>query len=145
MQSGRGNLRQRAKTWRWPVFSPEHIISVRDIQKRGRLLVESLEIIFAGKVVYDNMHESIFNVYRDLWLTSKQRSNRQHRGILFENLRKPMHVWERWWNHERCIRQNLSWVFWTKDVWKYSSVKFSTTMGWTRCSESIPMRVSNLD
>lgn len=39
------------------------------------LLVSSLQITIGGKAVYDNINETIYPVYKDLWLSSKQRAN----------------------------------------------------------------------
>ena len=54
----------------------------------GGLLVCCLEVTVGGKVVYDNTQESFYSVYKDLWLTDKQRTNMVDFGIMSENLRK---------------------------------------------------------
>lgn len=56
----------------------------------GKLLVNSLEVTVSGKVVYDNTHESIYSVYKDLWLPDKKRTNMVDVGIMNENTRKLM-------------------------------------------------------
>ncbi len=56
----------------------------------GRLLCEKLLVTFAGEVVYDNNHESLIMVYKDLWLSDKCRKDMSEYGIASENLRKLM-------------------------------------------------------
>ncbi len=55
-----------------------------------RLLCEKLLVTFAGEVVYDNNRESLIMVYKDLWLSDKQRKDMSEYGIASENLRKLM-------------------------------------------------------
>ena len=54
----------------------------------GRLLIDQLEINVQGKCVYQNMGESILEVYKDLWRSEVDRENRQEYGIANENVRK---------------------------------------------------------
>ena len=54
----------------------------------GKLLVNCLGITVDGRVVYDNTEESPYSVYKDLWLTDKQRANMKDVGIMSENLHK---------------------------------------------------------
>ena len=56
----------------------------------GKLLVKSLQITIKTTIVYDNVDESHFAVYKDLWMTEKQRSVLKNEGILSENIRKLM-------------------------------------------------------
>ena len=56
----------------------------------GRLLCERLVVRFAGNVVYDNIYENLFMVYKDLWLSDKCRNDMSEYGISSENLRKLM-------------------------------------------------------
>ena len=38
----------------------------------GRLLCERLVVRFAGNVMYDNLYENLFMIYKDLWLGDKE-------------------------------------------------------------------------
>ena len=60
------------------------------LNKLGRLLVHCLEVSVDGKVVHNNTQESLYSVYKDLWLTNKQITNMKDVGIMSENLRKLM-------------------------------------------------------
>ena len=57
----------------------------------GRLLCERLVVRFAGTVMYDNVYENLFMVYKDLWLSDKCREDMSEYGISSENLRKLMY------------------------------------------------------
>ena len=54
----------------------------------GRLLVDQLCIKVQGEKVYQNVGESILEVYKDLWRSDVDRENRQQYGIANENVRK---------------------------------------------------------
>ena len=54
----------------------------------GKLLTKELTVKMAGEVVFSNTGESIMEVYKDLWKTSKERDNMVEYGIANENLRK---------------------------------------------------------
>ena len=55
----------------------------------GRLLVKQLQImIWSRKACYTNEQESLYSVYKDLWLTEDQRKNMADVGIMNENTRK---------------------------------------------------------
>jgi hypothetical protein len=56
----------------------------------GRLLCERLVVRFAGNVMYDNLYENLFMIYKDLWLSDKCREDMSEYGIASENLRKLM-------------------------------------------------------
>ncbi len=56
----------------------------------GRLLCERLVVRFAGNVMYDNIYENLFMIYKDLWLSDKCRKDMSEYGIASENLRKLM-------------------------------------------------------
>ncbi len=45
---------------------------------------------FAGEVVHDNNRESLVMVYKELWLSDKQRKDMSEYGIASENLKKRM-------------------------------------------------------
>ena len=54
----------------------------------SKLLTKELAVKMAGEVVFSNTGESIMEVYKDLWKTSKERDNMVEYGIGSENLRK---------------------------------------------------------
>ena len=54
----------------------------------SKLLTKELTVKMAGEVVFNNTGESIIEVYKDLWKTSKERDNMIEYGIGSENLRK---------------------------------------------------------
>ena len=56
----------------------------------GKLLVEGLSVTVGGEVAYDNIEESTYRVYEDLWKSEKQRKNMIYNGIADENTRKLM-------------------------------------------------------
>ena len=56
----------------------------------GRILVEKLQITVGGEVAYDNTSETLYSVYKDLWLTGKDRGNMVDLGVMNENTRKLM-------------------------------------------------------
>ena len=56
----------------------------------GKLLVEEFTVKVGGEVAYDNIGESIYRVYEDLWKPEKQRDNMIDCGIANENIRKLM-------------------------------------------------------
>ena len=56
----------------------------------GKLLVEELTVKVGGEVAYDNIGESFYRVYEDLWKSSKERSNMVDCGIANQNTRKLM-------------------------------------------------------
>ena len=56
----------------------------------GKLLAEGLSVMVGGEVAYDNIEESVYRVYEDLWKTEKQRKNMIDCGIANENTRKLM-------------------------------------------------------
>ena len=46
----------------------------RFLNNLGKLLVHCLEVSVDGKAVYDNTDESLYSVYKDLWLPRDQRT-----------------------------------------------------------------------
>ena len=54
----------------------------------GKLLVDKLSINVQEVEVYQNTGESMIEVYKDLWRSEEDRSNRQELGIANENVRK---------------------------------------------------------
>ena len=54
----------------------------------SKLLTKELTLKMAGEVVFSNTGESVMEVYKDLWKTSKERDNLIEYGIGSENLRK---------------------------------------------------------
>ena len=56
----------------------------------GKLLAEGLSVMVGGEVAYDNIEESVYRVYEDLWKSDKQRKNMIDCGIANENTRKLM-------------------------------------------------------
>ena len=54
----------------------------------SKLLTEKLTLKMAGEADFDSHGESIMEVYKDLWKTSKERDNLIEYGIGSENLRK---------------------------------------------------------
>ena len=56
----------------------------------GRLLVKKLQITVGGEVAYDNTSENLYSVYKDLWLTDKDRGNMVDLGVMNEDTRKLM-------------------------------------------------------
>ena len=56
----------------------------------GGLLCERLVVRFAGNVMYDNIYENLFMIYKDLWLGDKCCEDMSEYGIASENLRKLM-------------------------------------------------------
>lgn len=54
----------------------------------SKLLQSRLEIRYGGEVIYDNTSESIFEVYRDKWLSKSHRDDMMEYGIGSENWRK---------------------------------------------------------
>jgi hypothetical protein len=53
-------------------------------------LVEELTVKVGGEVAYDNIGESFYRVYEDLWKSSKERTNMVDCGIANQNTRKLM-------------------------------------------------------
>ena len=54
----------------------------------SKLLTKELTLKMAGEKVFDNTGESLIEVYKDLWKTSKERDNMMEYGVCNENLRK---------------------------------------------------------
>ena len=54
----------------------------------SKLLTKELTRKMAGEVVFSNTGESVMEIYKDLWKTSKERDNLIEYGIGSENLRK---------------------------------------------------------
>ena len=54
----------------------------------SKLLTKELTLKMAGEVVFSNTGESVIEIYKDLWKTSKERDNLIEYGIGSENLRK---------------------------------------------------------
>ena len=54
----------------------------------SKLLTKELTLKMAGEVVFSNTGESVMEVYKDLWKTSKERANLIEYGIGSENMRK---------------------------------------------------------
>ena len=54
----------------------------------SKLLTKELTLKMAGEVVFSNTGESVMEIYKDLWKTSKERNNLIEYGIGSENLRK---------------------------------------------------------
>ena len=54
----------------------------------SKLLTKELTVKMAGEVVYSNTGESVIGVYKDLWKTSKERSDMVEYVVANENLRK---------------------------------------------------------
>ena len=57
-------------------------------QNLSRNLVEGLQVKVGGEVAYDCTHESLIQLYKDLWLDRRVRDNRVEYGIGSKNLRK---------------------------------------------------------
>ena len=58
------------------------------IYNLGRLLVDRLSVNVQGVEVYQNIGESMMEVYKDLWRSDEDRDNRQEFGLANENVRK---------------------------------------------------------
>ena len=57
----------------------------------GRLLVKQLQVMVGSReACYTNDQESLYSVYKDLWLPEDQRNNMADVGIMNENTRKIM-------------------------------------------------------
>ena len=57
----------------------------------GRLFVKQLQVMAGSReACYTNDQESLYSIYKDLWLPSDQRNNRADVGIMNENTRKLM-------------------------------------------------------
>ena len=56
----------------------------------GRLLCKKLIVKIGGEKVYDNIDESQFMVYKDLWESDEAREDTTEYGIAGENLRELM-------------------------------------------------------
>ena len=55
----------------------------------GRLLVKQLQVMVGSReACYTNVQESMYSVYKDLWLPEEQRKNMVDVGIMNENTRK---------------------------------------------------------
>ena len=55
----------------------------------GRLLVKQLQVMVGSReACYTNEQESLYSVYKDLWLPEEQRKNMADVGIMNENARK---------------------------------------------------------
>ena len=55
----------------------------------GRLLVKQLQVMVGSReACYTNDQESMYSVYKDLWLPEEQRKNMVDVGIMNENIRK---------------------------------------------------------
>ena len=55
----------------------------------GRLLVKQLQVMVGSReACYTNDQESLYSVYKDLWLPEEQRKNMVDVGIMNENTRK---------------------------------------------------------
>ena len=54
----------------------------------AKMLQRDLEVSMEGQKIYENPHESVFEVYKDLWTSDEVRQNSQQYGILTENARK---------------------------------------------------------
>ena len=54
----------------------------------AKLLQDRLEISMEGQKIYENPKESLFELYKDLWVSEELRQNRQQYGIANENTRK---------------------------------------------------------
>ena len=57
----------------------------------GRLLVKQLQVMVGSReACYTNDQESLYSMYKDLWLPAHQRNNMADVGIMNENTRKLM-------------------------------------------------------
>ncbi|CAB4015594.1 Hypothetical predicted protein [Paramuricea clavata] len=54
----------------------------------AKLIAKRLQIKVAGETVYDCSGESLYEIYRDLWLTQGDRNKMTEQGLGSENLRK---------------------------------------------------------
>ena len=57
-------------------------------QNLSKMLQKDLEVSMEGQRIYENPHESVFEVYKDLWKSEEIRQNSQQYGIANENTRK---------------------------------------------------------
>ncbi len=57
-------------------------------QNLSRNLFEGLQEKTAGEIAYDCTHESLIQLYKDLWLDKRERDNIVEYGIRSKNLRK---------------------------------------------------------
>ncbi len=57
-------------------------------QKISRNLVDGLHVKIGGEIVYDCTHESLIQLYKDLWLVKQKRDNMVEYGIGSKNVRK---------------------------------------------------------
>jgi hypothetical protein len=60
----------------------------RFMNNLSKLLAKRLQIKVAGETAYDCSGESLFEVYKDLWLTQGDRKKMIEQGLSIENLRK---------------------------------------------------------
>jgi hypothetical protein len=60
----------------------------RFMNNLSKLLAKRLQIKVAGETAYDCSGESLFEVYKDLWLTQGDRKKMIEQGVAGENLRK---------------------------------------------------------
>jgi hypothetical protein len=60
----------------------------RFLNNLAKLLAKRLQIKVAGETAYDCSGESLFEVYKDLWLTIGDRNKMIEQGLANENLRK---------------------------------------------------------
>ena len=61
----------------------------RFLNNLGRLLVRELQVMVGSReACYTNVQESMYSVYKDLWLPQEQRKNMMDVGIMNENTRK---------------------------------------------------------
>ncbi|CAB3987954.1 Hypothetical predicted protein [Paramuricea clavata] len=54
----------------------------------AKLIVKRLQIKVAGETAYDCSGESLYEIYKDLWLTQGDRNKMTEQGLASENLRK---------------------------------------------------------
>ena len=54
----------------------------------SKLLQDRLEISMEGQKIYENPKESVFGLYKDLWVSEEVRQNSQQYGVANENTRK---------------------------------------------------------
>jgi hypothetical protein len=60
----------------------------RFLNNLSKLIAKRLQLKVAGEVAYDCTGESLYEVYRDLWLTESEREKMGEQGLASENLRK---------------------------------------------------------
>ena len=54
----------------------------------SKLLQSRLEIKYAGEVIYENSHESVFETYMDKWLSKSIQDDLLEHGLGSQNWRK---------------------------------------------------------